>query len=285
MFGMLNFCRLCAEEKPPQELTSSILKLRDKLIMCCQWKPSQVEHNMPQSICDFCNQELYICSSFIEKVEAAREKLEKMVVKVEQDCDEVSPALDFVNVIVKEQESEVSDNNETSPCDDDCDNRQSEDENPPPIETESRVVDKREERTQIKKLKAVHPALVTAIRFKHDSIDFFKVLAKDDSNADGSLKEGSLEKLEQHFPYIRTHFWDEYDYKCSGCEKCFRNAAEFRSHCHLMHENESLRYNCVYCNKQYGQFSFLSRHITDRHMTHLKYWYKVFFAYEIIRRL
>lgn len=77
---MTLYCRLCAELKTIDELTTTIndtkLKIDEKLIACCQWNKYQNTNcNFPNGICNLCCEKLEKCWLFNETVANAQEKL------------------------------------------------------------------------------------------------------------------------------------------------------------------------------------------------------------------
>lgn len=76
---MDNFCRLCAEEKAPEELAfrfdDEILNIEQKLIDCCRWKAflGDEHDGLPKRICIVCFQRLEQSWEFAESVAQAQQ--------------------------------------------------------------------------------------------------------------------------------------------------------------------------------------------------------------------
>lgn len=86
---MESMCRLCAQMKPPTQLTYSIddpmLNIVQKLIDCCRWTLFENYDNfdnLPQRICDMCYENLEQSWSFAESVAAAQQTLLSYAIEV-----------------------------------------------------------------------------------------------------------------------------------------------------------------------------------------------------------
>lgn len=98
---MTTYCRLCAESKTEDELSTTIndskLKIKEKLVACCQWNNYLNNNNsqLPDGICYSCCEQLEKCWRFNESVALAQVKLhdifndtELLSVKCELNADD-----------------------------------------------------------------------------------------------------------------------------------------------------------------------------------------------------
>lgn len=105
-------------------------------------------------------------------------------------------------------------------------------------------------------------------------IDTYDVLTEEDCNADGSIKDESIIKLKQEYPFIETNLWMKYDFECSICQKICNDYCDFKSHTNLNHPNdlELMDFKCFYCKRSHKQYTQLFHHVTNVHMGHVKFW-------------
>lgn len=80
---MTTYCRLCAELKTVDDLSTTItdtkLKIEEKLIVCCQWNNYRnINCNFPDTVCYLCIEKLEKCWIFSESVALAQEKLQEI---------------------------------------------------------------------------------------------------------------------------------------------------------------------------------------------------------------
>lgn len=82
---MTIYCRLCAESKGEDELSTTIndpkLNIKEKLVVCCQWnKWNNCLNNshMPEGVCFSCCEKLEKCWLFNENVAFAQAKLQEI---------------------------------------------------------------------------------------------------------------------------------------------------------------------------------------------------------------
>lgn len=80
---MTTYCRLCAESKTFDDLSTTIndtkLKIQEKLIICCQWNNYRNANcNLPDGICYSCVEKLEKCWLFNESVAIAQAKLQEI---------------------------------------------------------------------------------------------------------------------------------------------------------------------------------------------------------------
>lgn len=81
---MTTYCRLCAELKTGDDLSTTIhdaaLKIEEKLIICCQWNNYRhTNPNLPDAVCYSCFEKLEKCWLFSETVAIAQAKLQEIL--------------------------------------------------------------------------------------------------------------------------------------------------------------------------------------------------------------
>lgn len=81
---MTTYCRLCAELKADDDLSTTIndstLKIEEKLIICCQWNNYRnTNSNLPDAVCYSCFEKLEKCWLFSETVAIAQTKLQEIL--------------------------------------------------------------------------------------------------------------------------------------------------------------------------------------------------------------
>lgn len=73
------YCRLCAEQKAPNQIKSVITDedITSKLMYCCEWmQQSRCNNEISfQDVCKLCYQNLDKCWNFLKSIESAQEKL------------------------------------------------------------------------------------------------------------------------------------------------------------------------------------------------------------------
>lgn len=82
---MFRLCRLCAKCPEPSDLTTNISNIESKLVICCKWKPSEYEIQMPNKACNLCMDKLQMCWNFVESVWAAEKQLNKLLAEQYED--------------------------------------------------------------------------------------------------------------------------------------------------------------------------------------------------------
>lgn len=85
---MTTYCRLCAELKTDDELSTTIgdtkLKIEEKLVACCQWNNYRNANcNVPDAVCYLCCEKLEKCWLFNETIAIAQAKLEELFHDIE----------------------------------------------------------------------------------------------------------------------------------------------------------------------------------------------------------
>lgn len=81
---MTTYCRLCAELKTDDDLSTTIndttLKIEEKLIICCQWNNYRnTNSNLPDAVCYSCFEKLEKSWLFNETVAIAQTKLQEIL--------------------------------------------------------------------------------------------------------------------------------------------------------------------------------------------------------------
>lgn len=76
---MVIWCRLCAEERNPDEIKTTIddigLSIATKLNICCKWETLQPDDVLPKQLCHFCFDKLEMSWEFAQSVSIAQTKL------------------------------------------------------------------------------------------------------------------------------------------------------------------------------------------------------------------
>lgn len=120
---MTTYCRLCAESKPEDELSSTIndskLNIKEKLVVCCQWNNYSANTQLPDSVCYSCVEKLEKSWLFNECIALAQIKLQEIFnevdlvsVKSEPNVDDEFPLCDNPEDIFVEEIMLPEPNNE-----------------------------------------------------------------------------------------------------------------------------------------------------------------------------
>lgn len=79
---MTTYCRLCAESKTDDELSTTIndskLNIKEKLVVCCQWNNFINHNHLPDGVCYSCCEKLEKSWLFNECVAFAQVKLQEI---------------------------------------------------------------------------------------------------------------------------------------------------------------------------------------------------------------
>lgn len=79
---MTTFCRLCAESKTDDEMSTTISdpnsNLKEKLVVCCQWNNYTNNNHLPEGVCYSCCEKLDKSWLFNESVAFAQAKLQEL---------------------------------------------------------------------------------------------------------------------------------------------------------------------------------------------------------------
>lgn len=285
---MLEFCRLCAEAKTAQELTSTISEQLEKLVNFCQWNASEQENSLPQNICMTCIIKLEDFCRFLETIKSSEAILRKSALEVDEQRNSHLKNVEYIHVKmdpnVEDIESGNSDNVDFYlKGDGDYVTNQTEDlkeetlsivgpsnDNLDDFETDLDPITKNKE---IKKVPQPRKRYYIKKGDREFEIDSNGMLTKDDCNADGSIKDESIDKLKQQYPFIKTHSRLKFDFECPKCKKLFNDYYEYQSHINLSHaeERDSIVHQCFYCKEFNYKLSALHKHIQIKHMAHLMY--------------
>lgn len=282
---MLLLCRLCAACTQPAELTMNLSDLEPKLMICCGWRPSENECEMPKKVCNVCVNQLQRSWNFVECIWAAEKQLNKLISeKVQINSDSVEL---FKNDDVKSEEERemtivVSELEEVKPSfsdgvNADNDNKDFVDDDDEdddgifgePIdysnddssnEEQKQPTEKKVEKSKRRRSRRIEDTFLAAIE-------------PQDRLESGLIGANGIAKLEKLFPDMKTMSWDRCDYKCDRCNRMFKGSCEIYSHVRSIHITEvlSIKLPCVYCNAKFRREFALNRHIAAEHFLHLKY--------------
>lgn len=252
---MFAFCRLCANRMHETEKTAEISEMTTKLIVCCNWKLSKIESQMPQRVCRVCVDELERSWRFAEQIHLAEKKLQLHWIELNQPTmDEPEPIVE-INEIEQEEDEQFSDMEVTAFS-------------PPSIESSSESV--HSQKTTKKRKKSPKK---TVAKTKKNPDSFLSKLTNEGRLANGQISEHGVAKLFELFPEMKTMTWDDCQFICKKCDKVYKNPQNFYAHNRSIHTFELLsnRVSCFYCNHMFKREYLLQRHIADEHFPHLKF--------------
>lgn len=286
LIEMLLLCRLCATCTKPSDLTINLSDLESKLMICCGWKESENESEMPKKVCNLCVDQLQRSWNFVECIWAAEKQLNKLISdKVQinsessfsQICDVKSEEERESTVIVSEIEEvkpsfsdDVDDDNDNKDFDYDDDDDDGIFGEPINYSNDDSSNNEQKEPTEIKTERAK-----TTSRRKRRRIDdkFLAAIEQEDRLEGGLISANGIAKLEKLFPDMKNMSWDQCGYKCDECNRLFKGCCQIYSHVRSIHITEvlSIELPCVYCNAKFRREFALNRHIASEHFLHLKY--------------
>lgn len=253
----MNYCRLCAEPKSAIELKKSVFdwNIKEKLVACCMWKPSNEEYQIPQTVCNDCVVQLENCWQFAMQITESEQKLLQIVhfsTNQLEFQEENDPGHEFIEIKPQMEAAEVEEPDEasTSIC-----------------ETESEHSrDSRRSQRKTQKVK----------KKKKDSkqCNILKILTKSDCNADGTITDDGITKMELYLAGIETKTWNDCEFKCNDCDYNARGFNKFHTHDQTTHSQFLMKrsFPCLYCEQVCKRLQSLVVHISYRHMPHLTYW-------------
>lgn len=284
----LTLCRLCAQNRNPDEIVGEIksteFDIEAKLIICCQWnRIEETQYSgMPQNVCASCFASLNQSWNFAERVRHAQIELYSKLVngnialdakpelKIEPklDCDDdenaLSTALIHSNYIELKVETDIPSNsplsvdeqtNDFDPMDqiDDFDDFDC---------TKNDVEPEINANIIIREIDNVKPQIAP----KFDEKLFLKSFEKTDRNTDGSVKLEAIQRL-------GLDNWSIIQYKCYLCKLQLVDHYEWRSHIKIEHPGQPFRHLCNICNaKDYQQRKPLFKHVISNHRRYFKFW-------------
>lgn len=257
---MFSLCRLCGNYIEPTELTTEISELESKLTVCCGWKQSEYELQMPKKVCQLCINELDRSWCFAAKIWAAENELNILLKEQNQvEIDESSSCCFETKYVVEMNHNnrKIDVDTQTSEIEDNIDDNQVYFDNESEKSSNSNCDKEEEDKLQMKNdplLAQLNPG------------DFLR---------NGLISTIGVAKLEQQFPEMKIISWNDCQYKCNKCNQIIKGSHNLFSHNRSFHSNElhSIKLSCFYCNAQHRREFTLNRHITTKHFGHLKFRY------------
>lgn len=289
---MFSLCRLCAQCPVPSELTTEIVELEPKLLVCCGWQPSKSELQMPNKACNFCVNELQRSWNLIEQIREAEKQLDKLLkeqVQANSNQNDDQQMLQFKAEQYVEQTNHTFDTKFDVSMDDDYfndggggrdDDYNDEDSNIEDygevfgesinyIKVEKSETEKKTEKPQKEPAKKKQPNINN---FKNDP--FFATLNSEDFLEDGQLSLEAVAKLTKLNPDMTTMSWSECQYNCTKCKRVLKGATTMYSHMRSIHIDDpkmSVKLSCFYCDYKNRREANINRHIATEHFEHLKF--------------
>ncbi|XP_031617242.1 zinc finger protein 431-like isoform X2 [Contarinia nasturtii] len=251
---MFSFCRLCAKQTEATALATELSEIESKLKLCCGWKPSENEIEMPNKACDLCVEKLQQCWNFAESIWEAEKQLIEMAneIKAQKSVDPLlhvegdSTVPGCVSAEFDKEEEHHFDDELFTETESDSESSIENYETPP--------------KNMAKKLKPTCFAFLAAI-------------ADDDQLSDGTIRPSALVKLEEQFPEMKTMTWNDCQYICKICDKVMKSPQNFWAHHRSIHpmETKTMDCFCFYCDYTHKLEHRISHHMAVQHFPHLKY--------------
>lgn len=261
---MFSLCRLCAKCMEATDLSVEISEIRTKLELCCGWKPSENEIEMPQKACTLCADRLETSWIFAESVWMAEKQLSKISNDIDYfQNDEGKLTIEEISINpLKTEPDAVSSDIEVFEqfieiAAFDC-----------PI-IQSDAEDSSNRRTQNRKKEMKKPV----IKEKSNSDPFLATLTEDDRLVGGMISADGVAKLEKLFPEMGNMSWNDCQFNCKKCKRIINGPHNFFAHNRSLHLEEipSMKFVCFYCNFKHKREFNLNKHIASEHFPHLKY--------------
>lgn len=251
-------CRLCAEHRPNQQLTSLYDPSQDiliKLFRCSQIDLS-LEKNilLPQGVCGDCIKRLERCCCFAEAVAKAQKKLQLEFVedplaniKEEYISDENYRVLDNFGGEVKTGIGSYAGNTV------------------PTIGSKTHEFSKNICGAKDKRFATCRGSKELWLEVIKQFRQAFNIIDKD-CNEDGTISE------EAH-PELSKYSWRSYKWICSICKNFFENVDTLKTHVETQHNTKSseMDYCCIDCDNKYVCLASLKTHIFSEHRALLKF--------------
>lgn len=253
---MFSYCRLCAEQKKSTELEKTIFDwgIKEKLIACCMWKPSNEEYQIPQTVCNDCVEQLDICWRFANRIIESEQKLLQLVHFSTNELEfkeETEPKHEFIEVKPDEPENEIAG--------DELSTSASESESDHSIESKRSV---RKTSTTKKKRKP------------SKQCNLSKIVSKNECMPDGTITDEGMASINLYLSDIDPKTWNDCDFKCNDCDFSTRGFLPFHAHDQATHSQFLMKrsFPCLFCNQVCKRLQSLVVHISYRHLPHLNYW-------------
>lgn len=302
---MISLCRLCSRYMDATERKTEVAKLELKLSLCCGWKRSHNELQMPQKACSACVDQLQASWTFAESVWAADAHLNKLLSDpiddveisevvaneiefvaddeyedVKLEIEEADPKLTSNCVVVLEElkpNIKINDNNthiddDAIAADDINDSQDNYDGADDTIFDEPATFsDAESTHSDINEQKEKKKINSEKMQVLKDP--FLSGLSPEDCLEGGLISANGVAKLEKLNPDMKTISWSNCQYKCDKCDKMFTGSHNFYAHIRSIHIDEviSINVSCFYCNATHRREYALNKHIASAHHPHLKY--------------
>lgn len=276
---MFSLCRLCAKDTLDIDLTTQIFDLQPKLSLCCGWKPSENESQMPQKACSLCVDRLERSWEFAETVWAAEQSLYKLTCELDQtNLDVFVPVgieilpntMKSVPDAIKSEPGfgAVDTDDYDFPIDEIAFDQPNND-GPSGDEFEGKVLVPN---------KSAKKSNEKIYKEYSDTDAILNALDDEDRVKDGTINAKGVAKLQKLFPEMSTISWSDCQFKCDKCIRTFNGPHNFFAHNRSFHMNEilSMELSCFYCNSKHRREYTLNRHIAMEHFSHLKFRYEHF---------
>lgn len=270
---MFSYCRLCAEQKKKTELRKTVYDwgVKEKLVACCMWKPSNDEYQIPHTVCNECIEQLEHCWQFAMRISESEQKLMQIVHFSTNELEfreESEPGHEFIEVQApkgeqhddqEEAEDEQEDEEEEEEVDEGSSSSASESDSEQ--SNHSKRLSQKSRRTKknrkVKKLTSV-----------------LRVLSKEDCNPDGTIGDDGLAKIDIYLSEIHTKTWSDCHFKCNDCDYNAKGYKKFHVHDQTSHSPFLMKrsFQCPFCVQVCKRLQSLVVHISYRHLQHLSYW-------------
>ena len=255
---MFSYCRLCAEQKKTNELKKTIFDwgIKEKLVACCMWKPSNEEYQIPQTVCNDCVDQLENCWKFATRISESEQKLLQLwnFSANESEYKDEAAGDEFIGVTPDVPEDEVeADEASTS-------GSASE------IESDHSRNSRRNSARKAQKIKRKKKASKVC--------SVLKIVSKSECNLDGTITDEGMAKMELYLAETITKTWNDCEFKCNDCDYSTRGFNKFHTHDQTTHSQFPMKrsFPCLYCDQVCKRLQSLVVHISYRHMPHLGFW-------------
>lgn len=277
---MNSLCRLCATCPEPSELVTEIGSLESKLAVCCGWKPSEKEIEMPQKACTACFEELDRSWNLVERIREAETKLCKMLSEkpipkrfeepehAEVKLEAVAADADSDSFDVIEPKVTINDDKADVPFAFGTDGHFGDDDDEDDVNVFGEPVNYLESVQQKRSKKSRRP------KKEQQDDGFLSKLTSVDFLSDGTISKNGIQKLTNSFPDMKTMSWNDCQYKCTKCDgRILKGAQVLYAHVRSIHVDElmSMKISCFYCNFKHRREYIVNQHIATEHFVHLKY--------------
>ncbi|XP_055323674.1 zinc finger protein 37 homolog [Sitodiplosis mosellana] len=252
---MFSYCRLCAEQKKTTELKKTIFDwgIKEKLVACCMWKPSNEEYQIPQTVCNDCVDQLENCWKFANRISESEQKLLHLMHFSPNGLEykELEPDNEFIDVKLNVPEDELeADEVSTSAS-----------------ETES-------DHSRYSRRGSAHKTQRVKRKKKASKVcSVLKIVSKSECNLDGTITDEGMAKMDLYLAETITRTWNDCEFKCNDCDYSARGFNKFHTHDQTTHSRFPTKrsFPCLYCDQVCKRLQSLVVHISYRHMPHLSF--------------